>query len=113
MHRLPGGSVGGLWEFPGGKCEPGETPQEALKREWLEETGLEVDVGAEIGRGSFQHKGEDFELIAYEVALPQGARKPALKEHDDWRWVRLGDLGDFDIVESDHAVVRALERESG
>ena len=44
-QRPEGSSMAGYWEFPGGKCEPGETPEEAARRECLEETGLEITIG--------------------------------------------------------------------
>jgi len=108
MHRLPGGSVGELWEFPGGKCEPEESPREALVREWLEETGLTVGVGEEMVRGNFTHKGVDFVLIAFEIILPDGADSPALREHDDYRWVRPEELVRLDLDESDRVVADYL-----
>ena len=109
MHRLPGGSVGGKWEFPGGKCESGETPQEALRREWLEETDFVIAVGPELARGRFHHKGAAFELIAFEAVLPDGAGEPALREHDDYRWVLPEELGGLDLVESDRALLEGLK----
>lgn len=108
MHRLPGGSSGSLWEFPGGKVEPSEGQEEALAREWLEEIGLQVRVGQKIAQGSFKHCGEKFSLTAYNVLLPGDGAVPELLEHDDYRWVRPEDLDAFDFVDSDRIVVRAL-----
>ena len=108
MHRLPGGSVGGLWEFPGGKCEPGESPEEALVREWLEETDFRIETGEEIARGGFLHRNEPVELIAFEVKLPDGSGNPVLKEHDDFRWINIPEISGLDLVESDQIVVKAL-----
>jgi len=112
MRRLPGGSVGGLWEFPGGKTEEGEHPREALVREWVEETGLEITVGKEITRGGFQHKGESFTLIAFYVELPAEDSVPDLLEHDAYRWVTVGELPGIDLVDSDRIVADFISRES-
>jgi len=112
MHRLPGGSVGGLWEFPGGKVEEGEEPREALIREWMEETGLEVTPGEEIIRGEFQHKGVSFTLIAFYVDLPSEDSIPALREHDDYRWVTAGELPGMALVDSDRIVADFIFRNS-
>ena len=111
MHRLPGGSVGGLWEFPGGKTEEGERPEDALRREWKEETGLEITVGDEIARGGFQHKGQAFTLIAFNVNLPSIDSKPALREHDDFQWVKIDKLPGLSLVESDRIAVEVILRE--
>jgi 8-oxo-dGTP diphosphatase len=116
MHRLPGGSVGSLWEFPGGKVDPGETPGEALKREWKEETGYEIEIGNEIARGGFLHKGRPVTLIAFDIRLPADAGEPELMEHDDWRWATVEEISDLPLVESDLTVLEALrvgDREPG
>ena len=112
MRRIPGGHVGGLWEFPGGKSEPGETPQEALRREWLEETDLDIIVGKEIVRGSFQNKEKSFTLVAFEVDVPKTEPVPALVEHDDWMWADMSQLEKLPLVESDLIVLKALLQNS-
>ena len=108
MHRLPGGSVGGLWEFPGGKVDPGETPQQALKREWMEETGFEIVVGRQMARGEFVHRGSPFDLLAYEVVIAEPVGDPTLNEHDDWQWAKPEEIRNLPLVESDKAVLEAL-----
>ena len=111
MHRLPGGSVGGLWEFPGGKTEPGENPEDALRREWMEETGLKITVGIEIARGGFRHKDTPFTLIAFSVELPSDNSKPALLEHDAYKWVKADELPGLSLVESDRVVADVIFQE--
>ncbi len=111
MRRLPGGSVGGLWEFPGGKTEEGERPEEALCREWDEETGLEITVGNEIARGGFQHKGQPFTLIAFNVILPSIESKPALREHDAFQWIKIDKLPGLSLVESDWIAAEVILQE--
>jgi len=112
MRRLPGGSVGGLWEFPGGKAERGERPGEALIREWMEETGLEIDVGDEIARGGFHHNGEPITLIAFNVELPSADSDPELREHDAFQWVNVETLSKLSLVDSDRIVADVISRES-
>lgn len=108
MRRLPGGSVGGLWEFPGGKTDPGEEPEEALRREWMEETELEITVGEEIARSSFRHNGDNFSLIAFSIELPSVESIPMLREHDAYDWVKTADLEGLSLVESDRMLARII-----
>lgn len=105
MRRLPGGSVGGKWEFPGGKSETGESVEAALKREWLEETGLSVNTGMELARCVFFHNRRPVTLIALEVFLPEPGSVPQLREHDAYRWIDHADLKDVDMVDSDRMIV--------
>ena len=111
MRRLPGGSVGGLWEFPGGKAEFGENPSDALRREWMEETRLNISVGVEIARGGFRHKDEPFTLIAFNVELPSDDSIPALLEHDAYKWIKADELPGLSLVESDRVVADVIFRE--
>jgi len=108
MKRLPGGSVGGLWEFPGGKTEEGEPPRDALRREWIEETGLDITVGDEIARGEFRHKERTITLIAFNIELPSAESEPVLLEHDAFRWVLPEELPGLPLVESDRIVAAVI-----
>jgi len=110
MRRSPGGSIGGLWEFPGGKTELGENPKDALRREWVEETGLGISVGDELARGSFFHGDEQFTLIAFNVELINSASVPILREHEAYDWTHVDKLRDLPLVESDRALLSAICR---
>jgi 8-oxo-dGTP diphosphatase len=88
--RIPGGDMGGKWEFPGGKAEEGEDAKEALAREMEEEFGVPVTVGRKIAHGSFVHNGKEHALDAYLVSLPD--RRFSLTEHTGWHWARLDEI---------------------
>lgn len=81
---------GGLWEFPGGKIEEGETPQEALKREIEEELNVKIEVGEFVGTcthdyGTVSNQSKHIKLSGYFVKLISGIIK--LTDHDEYRWV--------------------------
>jgi len=105
-RRVEGGSMGGKWEFPGGKVEPGETDQAALVREFLEEFSVPVRVGSLLATSTFEHHGHAVALSAYEVFLPE--LEFTLSEHTEWKWVRLQDVPFLDFADSDLKLLPAL-----
>ena len=106
-RRNPGGSQGGKWEFPGGKQEDGETPEQSLAREFLEELAVEAVVGRQLYVGAFSNGVKDYRLEAWEVRLPAHP-KFHLSEHQELRWVAPSDLASFDLSDSDRQVALAL-----
>ena len=84
------------WELPGGKVDPGEFFDEALVREWLEETNLEIKIGELIGsvQEDFSHKRTV--VIIMEVKDVTGDIKIS-DEHVDWMWVTLDELKELDL----------------
>jgi 8-oxo-dGTP diphosphatase len=105
-RRKPGKHMGGKWEFPGGKIEPGETPEQSLARELDEELGVRVQVGRFLCRAFFEGDGVSLELLVYRVECVEGI--PALHEHEELRWVRPEELLSYDLADSDRAVVEKL-----
>jgi mutator protein MutT len=107
-RRREGGDLSGKWEFPGGKCEPGEGDAAALARELREELAIEAAIGAFVAGTRFEHAGKPFELRAYEAEWTGGQME--LREHQEIRWVVPADFGLYDFAPSDQVIVRALER---
>lgn len=105
-RRKPGKHMGGKWEFPGGKIEPGETPQDSLARELQEELAIRVSVGQFLCSSLYEGDGVSLELLVYRVQRLEG--EPALIEHEELRWVRPEELTGFDLADSDRTVVRRL-----
>lgn len=103
--RGPAGSCGGLWEFPGGKVESGESDEAALVREFDEEFGLKVRPLRLIGEAAFSHGGADRALAAWLIEFV-GPAIPELREHVESAWVEAGKLGDLDLVDSDRKLLK-------
>ncbi|HTO24134.1 MAG TPA: (deoxy)nucleoside triphosphate pyrophosphohydrolase [Spirochaetia bacterium] len=104
--RRPGKHMGGKWEFPGGKIEPGETPEESLARELEEELDVQARVGDFLCCVHYEGDGVSLELMVYRVDHFEGT--PALKEHQEIRWVSPRELRSYELADSDRTVVERL-----
>lgn len=100
---------GGRWEFPGGKLEPGETPEQGLARELREEFGIEAAVGRFLGMVRSESPGFAIALEARETSHRSGEFE--LRDHDEIRWVKPSELAQFDLTEPDRRLLgRILKR---
>ena len=107
-RRTEGRDLAGLWEFPGGKREPGETPEEALVRELHEELGIEARVGAHLITVPQLYPGKrlrlDVRRITHWTGIPRGREGQALA------WVPAHKLSDYAMPPADIPVVAALRQ---
>ena len=106
-RRPPTGLLGGLWEFPGGKREDGESLAECLQREIREELGVSISVGADVG--VFQHGYTHFKvtLHAFRCALEEGV--PTALHASEVNWVRLEELNAYPMGKIDRQIARVLQ----
>jgi 8-oxo-dGTP diphosphatase len=106
--RKRGDRFEGLWEFPGGKLEPRESPEEGLRRELFEELGIEAKIGKFICSVPYFSSFLSIELLVYEVAYVSGEFR--LHDHDEVRWVLPGELDKFKFTEPDIPVVNKIKK---
>ena len=109
-RRPPEGLLGGLWEFPGGKVEPGETLPECLKRELREELAIEVEVGRPVGVVEHAYSHFRITLHAFHCRLLRGEPQPIGVA--EFRWVRLEEIRQYPLSRADIKILELLEAEA-
>lgn len=111
--RPMGDKHGGLWEFPGGKVEPGESQQECLKREIAEELGISIEVQDLRIVSSHEDETVRIELHSYRARLLSGEPEP--REHAALRWIAPPHFCEIEWSPADLPVVQMLmdEHEAG
>lgn len=95
------------WEFPGGKMEPGETPEQALVRELQEELAIEVNVGEKICTVEYDYPKFHLTMHCFYCSLVAGC-KPKLLEHEDAKWLDRENLNAVSWLPADVEVVKHL-----
>ncbi|MFK7838913.1 MAG: 8-oxo-dGTP diphosphatase MutT [Bdellovibrionales bacterium] len=107
-QRPEGKSMAGLWEFPGGKVEKGETPEFALMRELEEELGIETRPTCYHPIAFASHSYDDFHLLMPVFALRMWKGEITLKEHKATAWVHPLDMPKYDMPKADIPLIAIL-----
>jgi 8-oxo-dGTP diphosphatase len=107
-QRPEGKSMAGLWEFPGGKVEPGETPEHALIRELHEELGIDTWASCLAPLTFASHGYTDFHLLMPLFACRKWEGVPHPREGQTLAWVRVGDLRDYPMPPADLPLIPIL-----
>lgn len=107
-QRGPGGDLPGMWEFPGGKIEAGETPHDALAREIAEELECEVAVGELITTTTHEYDFGIIVLTTFYCELLSGT--PVLTEHSEVRWLSRAELSALGWAPADIPAVELIQK---
>lgn len=103
------GEFKGMWEFPGGKIESGEAPQEALKREIMEELDTEISVSRPLTTVEYDYPKFHLSMQCYICSIVKGDL--ILKEHQDSKWLSKSELREVEWLPADIQVVEVIENE--
>jgi 8-oxo-dGTP diphosphatase len=107
-QRPEGKSMAGLWEFPGGKIEGGETPEQALIRELYEELGIETWSSCLAPLTFASHRYNDFHLLMPLFVCRKWVGIPRSKEGQNLKWVYVNNLKDFPMPAADIPLIAIL-----
>lgn len=107
-QRPEGKKMAGLWEFPGGKVEPGETPEQALIRELREELAIDTARSCLAPLAFASHGYDDFHLLMPLFACRVWRGQPQAREHTKLAWVRPERLGDYPMPPADLPLIPML-----
>ena len=107
-QRPPEKARGLLWEFVGGKVEPGETREQALIRECREELAVELDVGGVFTEVVHEYPDLTVHLTLFHAAIREGT--PEKLEHEDIRWITVNEIDQYVFCPADEEILAKLKR---
>ena len=108
QKRPQGKAMAGLWEFPGGKVEDGETPEQALIREMHEELAIDITEACLAPFSFASHAYEDFHLLMPLYVCRRWTGRPSAREGQELKWVRPLRMTDFSMPPADVPLVAML-----
>lgn len=107
-RRKPSKSLGGYWEFPGGKIEQGENHKDSLKRELMEELKMEVEIMEYYDSSKYEYDNFTIELIAYICMYKTWNHN--LTDHDRFEWVTPNELLNWKLAPADVPLAKKIKK---
>jgi len=108
-RRAIGQHLAGYWEFPGGKIEKNETPEECIKREIKEELNIDIQVGSHIADSVYNYNSKIICLKGYRAKFIRGEIQ--LVDHDDYKWISINEFDQFKFAPADIPLIKIIKND--